>query len=120
MVRDLAGLLACELNAEHLALFDDAKNESKQMFTQRIRRSIRRAVHRGWTKLRKARWTWVIITPRVRHIRTKFLFSGPSRSGRARSMQMGVKESSGPLPVHSGRTLPRNRVKYLDSLFLFR
>ena len=39
-VRDLADLVACELNAEHLALFDGAMNESKQMFTQRIRRSI--------------------------------------------------------------------------------
>ena len=26
-------------------------NESKQMFTQRIRRSIGLAAHRGWTKL---------------------------------------------------------------------
>ena len=39
-VRDLADLAACELNAEHLALFDDAMNESKQMFTRQIRRSI--------------------------------------------------------------------------------
>ena len=30
-IRDLAGLVACELNAEHLALFDGAMNESKQM-----------------------------------------------------------------------------------------
>ena len=36
-VRDLAGLVTCEFNAEHLALFDDAMNESKQMFTQRMR-----------------------------------------------------------------------------------
>ena len=50
-VRDLAGLVACEFNAEHLALFDDAMNESKQMFTQRMRRSIGLAVHRGWAKL---------------------------------------------------------------------
>ena len=28
-VRDLADLVACELNAEHLALFGDAMNESK-------------------------------------------------------------------------------------------
>ena len=35
-----AGLVSCELNAEHLALFDEAMNESKQMCTQRIRRSI--------------------------------------------------------------------------------
>ena len=33
--------------AEHLALFDGAMNESKQMFTQQIRRSIGLAVHRG-------------------------------------------------------------------------
>ena len=39
-VRDLADLVACELNAERLALFDDAMNESKQMFTQQTRRSI--------------------------------------------------------------------------------
>ena len=50
-VRDLADLFACELNAEHLALFDGAMNESKQMFTQQIRRSIGLAVHRGWAKL---------------------------------------------------------------------
>ena len=30
-VRDLADFVACELNAEHLALFDGAMNESKQM-----------------------------------------------------------------------------------------
>ena len=51
-VRDLVDLVACELNAEHLALFDDdAMNESKKMFTQRIRRSIGLAIHRGWAKL---------------------------------------------------------------------
>ena len=50
-VRDLAGLVACELNAEHLALFDGAMNESKQMSTQRMRRSIGHAVPRGWAKL---------------------------------------------------------------------
>ena len=31
-VRDLADLVVCELNAKHLALFDGAINESKQMF----------------------------------------------------------------------------------------
>ena len=41
MVRDLADLAACELNAEHLALFDGAMNERKQMCTQRNRRSLR-------------------------------------------------------------------------------
>ena len=50
-VRDLADLVACEFNAEHLALFDGAMNESKQMFTQQIRRSVGLAVHRGWAKL---------------------------------------------------------------------
>ena len=50
-VRDLADLVACELNAEHLALFDDAMNQSKQMFTKRMRRSIGLAIHRGWAKL---------------------------------------------------------------------
>ena len=50
-VRELADLVACELNAEPLALFDDAMNESKQVFTLRIRRSIGLAVHRGWAKL---------------------------------------------------------------------
>ena len=39
-VRDHANPVACELNAKHLALFDDAMNESKQMFIQRIHRSI--------------------------------------------------------------------------------
>ena len=46
-VRNLADLVACELNAEHLALYDGAMNESKQLFTQRTRRSIGLAVHRG-------------------------------------------------------------------------
>ena len=32
-VRDLADLVACELNAEHLALLDGAMNESKKMCT---------------------------------------------------------------------------------------
>ena len=50
-VRDLADLVACELNAEHLALFDGAMNESKQMLTQRTRRPIGLNVHRGWAKL---------------------------------------------------------------------
>ena len=50
-VRDLADLVACELNAEHLTLFDGAMNESRQMFTQRNRRSIGLAVHRGWAKM---------------------------------------------------------------------
>ena len=49
-VRDLADLVACELNAEHLALFDGAMNESKKTSSQRIRHSIGLAVHRGWAK----------------------------------------------------------------------
>ena len=32
-IRDLADLVACKPNAEHLALFGDAMNESKQMYT---------------------------------------------------------------------------------------
>ena len=47
-VRDLADLFACKLDAEHLVLFDDTSNESKQVFTQRIRRVIGLAAHRGW------------------------------------------------------------------------
>ena len=50
-VPDLAGLVACGLSAENPALFDIAKDESKAMFTQRTRRSIGLAVHRGWAKL---------------------------------------------------------------------
>ena len=50
-VRNLADLVAYELNAEHLALFDGAMNESTQMFTWQIRRSIGLVVHRGWAKL---------------------------------------------------------------------
>ena len=49
--RDLTDLVACELSAEHLAPFGGAMNESKQMFTQRVRRSIGLAVHRGWANL---------------------------------------------------------------------
>ena len=49
-VCDLADLVARELNAELLALFDGAMNESKQMFSQQIRRSIGLSVHRGWAK----------------------------------------------------------------------
>ena len=50
-VRGLADIAACEINAEHLALFDGAMNESKKMFTQQIRRSIGLAAHRGLAKL---------------------------------------------------------------------
>lgn len=32
-VREFAGLVACELNAKHLAFFDGAMNENWQMFT---------------------------------------------------------------------------------------
>ena len=45
-VRDLAGLVACELTAENFAPFDVAKNGSMGIFIQRIRRSIGLAVHR--------------------------------------------------------------------------
>eukprot|EP00614_Pseudopedinella_elastica_P018888 CAMPEP_0172646268 /NCGR_PEP_ID=MMETSP1068-20121228/240153_1 /TAXON_ID=35684 /ORGANISM="Pseudopedinella elastica, Strain CCMP716" /LENGTH=263 /DNA_ID=CAMNT_0013460523 /DNA_START=331 /DNA_END=1119 /DNA_ORIENTATION=+ len=47
-LRDPADLVACELNADHLALFDGAMNESKQILTQQIHRSIGLAVLRGW------------------------------------------------------------------------
>ena len=40
-----------EPSAEHLALFDIAKDESKGAFTQRPRRTIGLAVCRGWAKL---------------------------------------------------------------------
>ena len=63
-VRDLADLVACELNAEHIAFFDDAMNESKQMFTQRIRRSIGLAIHRGWAKLLLDRCRDLVQDPR--------------------------------------------------------
>ena len=43
-VRDLADLVACELIAEHPALFDGAMNVGKRMISQRIRRSIGLAV----------------------------------------------------------------------------
>ena len=63
-VRNLADLVACELNAEHLALFDDPMNESKRMFTQRIRRSIGLAVHRRWAKLLLGRCRDLVQDPR--------------------------------------------------------
>ena len=50
-IRDLADVVACELSAKYLAFFDIAKKESKGIFTQRIRRSLGLAVHRGWAKL---------------------------------------------------------------------
>ena len=50
-IRDLADLVACELSAEYLPFFDVAKKESKGIFTQRIRRSLSLAVHRGWAIL---------------------------------------------------------------------
>ena len=43
-------LAKTSLNAEHLALFDGGMNESKQIITQRICRSIGLAVHRGWAE----------------------------------------------------------------------
>ena len=50
-VRSHFGLVACELGAEHLALLDTAKNESKGIFAQRTRRSLGLAVDLGWPKL---------------------------------------------------------------------
>ena len=70
-VRDLAGLVACELNAEHLALFDGAMNESKQMFTQRMRRSVRLAVHCGWAKLLLDRCRDLVQDPRQPRFHTR-------------------------------------------------
>ena len=69
-VRDLADLVACELNAEHLALFDDAMNESKQMFTL-IRRSIALAVNRGWAKLLLDRCRYLVQDPRQPRTQTR-------------------------------------------------
>ena len=70
-VRDLADYVACELNAEHLALIDGAMNESKQMFTQRIRRSIGLAVHRGWAKLLLERCRGLVQDPRQPRTHTR-------------------------------------------------
>ena len=70
-VRDLADLVACELNDEHLALFDDAMNESKQMSTQRIRRSIGLTVHRGWAKLLLGRCRDIVQDPRQPRTHTR-------------------------------------------------
>ena len=81
-VRDLADLVACELNAEHLALFDGAMNESKQMFTQRIRRSIGLAVHRGWAKLLLGRF------------RTLFKTHGSRAATHARQMRTTPRKTN--------------------------
>ena len=70
-VRDLADLVACELNAEHLALFDGAMNESKQISTQRTRRSIGLAVHRGWAKLLLDRCRDLVQDPRQPRTHTR-------------------------------------------------
>ena len=70
-VRDLADLVACEPNAKHLALFDGAMNESKQMFTQRIRRSIGLAVHREWAELLLDRCRDLLQDPRQPRTHTR-------------------------------------------------
>ena len=70
-VRDLADLVACELNAEHLAFFDVAMNESKQMFTQQTRRSIGLAVHRGRAKLLLGRCRDLVQDPRQPRTHTR-------------------------------------------------
>ena len=62
-VRDLADLVACELNAEHLALFDGVIYKSKQMFTHLSRRSIGLAVQREWAKLLLGRCRDLFIGP---------------------------------------------------------
>ena len=46
-VRDLADLVACELSAGRLTLFDIAKNESKDIYTKRGRCSLGLAAQRG-------------------------------------------------------------------------
>ena len=63
-IRDLADLVACELSAEYLSFFDIAKKESKGIFTQRIRRSLGLAVHRGWAKLLLDRCRDLVEDPR--------------------------------------------------------
>ena len=63
-VRDLAVFVDYELSAEHPALFDIAKNESKTTFTQRALRSIRLAVHRGWAELLPGRYFDLAEDPR--------------------------------------------------------
>ena len=63
-IRDLTDLVACELSAEYLAFFDIAKKESKGIFTQRIRRSLGLAVHRGWAKLLLDRCRDLVEDPR--------------------------------------------------------
>ena len=70
-VRDLADFAACKLNAERLALFDDAMNVSKQMFTKRIRRSIGIAVQRGWAKLLLDRCRDLVQGPRQPRTHTR-------------------------------------------------
>ena len=49
-VRDFADLVACVLSAEHPALFEIAKYESKQISKQQIQRSIGLAVNSGLAK----------------------------------------------------------------------
>ena len=70
-IRDFADLFACELNAGHLVLFDDTPNESKQMFTQRIRRSIGLALHCGWAKLLLDRFRDLVQDPRQQRAHTR-------------------------------------------------
>ena len=62
--RDLAGLVTRELSAEYLAFFDIAKKESKGTFTQRTRRSLGLAVHRGLAKLLLDRYRDLVEDPR--------------------------------------------------------
>ena len=69
-VRNPADFVACEHNAGHLALFDGAMNESKQMITQRTRRSLGLAVHRGWAKLLLDRCRGIVQGPRQPHAHT--------------------------------------------------
>ena len=46
-------------------------NESKRMFTQRTRRSVGLAVHRGWAKLLLGRFRDLTQEPRQPHTHTR-------------------------------------------------
>ena len=59
------------LIAEHLSLFGIAKNDSKDISTQRPRRSIGLAVHRGWAELLFGRSRDLAEDPRQPHNHTR-------------------------------------------------
>ena len=70
-VCDLADLVLCVHNAEHLPPFDIGKNESKGTFTQLNRRSIGLVVHRRWAKLLLGRFRDIAEDPRQPRSRTR-------------------------------------------------